>query len=164
MHAELAVRLTIFKFCLSSCLSPCCWIVFVVSVYFDFLATLSVVVAGIVTRPEDMFRSLTTASPYLCVLLVAVEALHLAHLMASHGYFFPIDDHMLTVKNDNTYYRFQVSSITSHHLTLYNVRWGHSFSHYLFTALFRVGSRCCLPNLCTWLSAIEPRWPHHSIW
>nr|KAG5695941.1 hypothetical protein BaRGS_017522 [Batillaria attramentaria] len=36
------------------------------------------------------------------------EALHLAHLMASHGYFFPIDDHMLTVKNDNTYYRFQL--------------------------------------------------------
>ncbi|KAL5008780.1 hypothetical protein ScPMuIL_014361 [Solemya velum] len=35
------------------------------------------------------------------------EALHLAHLMASHGYFFPIDDHVLTVKNDNTYYRFQ---------------------------------------------------------
>ncbi|KAJ8986258.1 hypothetical protein NQ317_009967 [Molorchus minor] len=35
------------------------------------------------------------------------EALHLAHLMASHGYFFPIDDHMLTVKNDNTFYRFQ---------------------------------------------------------
>ncbi|GFO16928.1 regulator of G-protein signaling 7-like protein [Plakobranchus ocellatus] len=39
-----------------------------------------------------------------------VEALHLAHLMSSHGYFFPIDDHMLTVKNDNTYYRFQVSA------------------------------------------------------
>jgi len=37
------------------------------------------------------------------------EALHLAHLMAAHGYFFPIDDHMLTVKNDNTFYRFQVS-------------------------------------------------------
>ncbi|XP_063241043.1 regulator of G-protein signaling 7 isoform X2 [Bacillus rossius redtenbacheri] len=35
------------------------------------------------------------------------EALHLAHLMAAHGYFFPIDDHMLTVKNDNTFYRFQ---------------------------------------------------------
>ncbi|KAL3874180.1 hypothetical protein ACJMK2_037227 [Sinanodonta woodiana] len=35
------------------------------------------------------------------------EALHLAHLMAAHGYFFPIDDHILTVKNDNTYYRFQ---------------------------------------------------------
>ncbi|XP_075227494.1 regulator of G-protein signaling 7 isoform X2 [Lycorma delicatula] len=35
------------------------------------------------------------------------EALHLGHLMAAHGYFFPIDDHMLTVKNDNTFYRFQ---------------------------------------------------------
>ncbi|XP_014289627.1 regulator of G-protein signaling 7 isoform X2 [Halyomorpha halys] len=35
------------------------------------------------------------------------EALHLAHQMASHGYLFPIDDHMLTVKNDNTFYRFQ---------------------------------------------------------
>ncbi|XP_017771922.1 PREDICTED: regulator of G-protein signaling 7 isoform X2 [Nicrophorus vespilloides] len=35
------------------------------------------------------------------------EALHLAHLMAAHGYFFPIDDHMLTVKNDGTFYRFQ---------------------------------------------------------
>lgn len=31
----------------------------------------------------------------------------MAHLMASHGYFFPIDDHCLTVKNDNTFYRFQ---------------------------------------------------------
>lgn len=35
------------------------------------------------------------------------EALHLAHLMSAHGYLFPIDDHVLTVKNDNTYYRFQ---------------------------------------------------------
>lgn len=35
------------------------------------------------------------------------EALHLAHLMASHGYFFPIDDHVLTVKADGTFYRFQ---------------------------------------------------------
>lgn len=36
------------------------------------------------------------------------EALCLANRMASFGYFFPIDDHVLTVKNDNTYYRFQV--------------------------------------------------------
>ncbi|XP_065209620.1 regulator of G-protein signaling 7 isoform X2 [Planococcus citri] len=36
-----------------------------------------------------------------------VEALHLAQLLASHGYLFPIDDHTLTVKNDNTFYRFQ---------------------------------------------------------
>ncbi|CAM1292875.1 RGS7 (predicted) [Pycnogonum litorale] len=35
------------------------------------------------------------------------KALHLAHLMAAHGYFFPIDDHVLTVKNDGTFYRFQ---------------------------------------------------------
>ncbi|XP_044592994.1 regulator of G-protein signaling 7 isoform X1 [Cotesia glomerata] len=35
------------------------------------------------------------------------EALRIAHLMASHGYLFPIDDHCLTVKNDNTFYRFQ---------------------------------------------------------
>ncbi|XP_008206364.1 regulator of G-protein signaling 7 isoform X1 [Nasonia vitripennis] len=35
------------------------------------------------------------------------EALHVAQLMAAHGYFFPIDDHSLAVKNDNTFYRFQ---------------------------------------------------------
>ncbi|XP_055946167.1 regulator of G-protein signaling 7-like isoform X2 [Argiope bruennichi] len=35
------------------------------------------------------------------------EALHLGHLMAAHGYFFPIDDHVLTVKADGTFYRFQ---------------------------------------------------------
>ncbi|KAF0296598.1 Regulator of G-protein signaling 7 [Amphibalanus amphitrite] len=35
------------------------------------------------------------------------EALHLAHLMAAHGYLFPIDDHILTVRNDGTFYRFQ---------------------------------------------------------
>ncbi|ESO12348.1 hypothetical protein HELRODRAFT_105287 [Helobdella robusta] len=37
----------------------------------------------------------------------ANDALHLAHLLATHGYIFPIDDHVLTVKNDNTFYRFQ---------------------------------------------------------
>lgn len=36
------------------------------------------------------------------------EALHFASLLASHGYLFPIDDHILTVKNDsNSLYRFQ---------------------------------------------------------
>jgi regulator of G-protein signaling len=35
------------------------------------------------------------------------DALHLAHLLASNGYVFQIDDHILTVKNDGTYYRFQ---------------------------------------------------------
>ncbi|CAG7818463.1 unnamed protein product, partial [Allacma fusca] len=35
------------------------------------------------------------------------EALHLAHLLSAHGYIFPIDEHILTVKNDSAYYRFQ---------------------------------------------------------
>lgn len=33
------------------------------------------------------------------------EAVHFAHLLSSHGYLFPIDDHALTVKNDGTFYR-----------------------------------------------------------
>lgn len=40
-----------------------------------------------------------------------LEALHFAHLISSHGYIFPIDDHILTVKNDGTFFRFQVRSI-----------------------------------------------------
>ena len=44
----------------------------------------------------------------MMVVFFSVEAVHVATLMASHGYFFPIDDHYLIVKNDNTYYRFQV--------------------------------------------------------
>lgn len=36
-----------------------------------------------------------------------LEALHFAHLIASHGYMFPIDDHILTVKNDGSFFRFQ---------------------------------------------------------
>lgn len=35
------------------------------------------------------------------------EALHLAGLIASHGYIFPIEDHTLSMKNDCTFYRFQ---------------------------------------------------------
>lgn len=29
--------------------------------------------------------------------------------MAAHGYFFPISDHVLTLKDDGTFYRFQVT-------------------------------------------------------
>ncbi|XP_069464000.1 regulator of G-protein signaling 7 isoform X3 [Ambystoma mexicanum] len=36
-----------------------------------------------------------------------VEALHMGTLMAAHGYFFPISDHVLTLKDDGTFYRFQ---------------------------------------------------------
>ena len=35
------------------------------------------------------------------------EAIHLGSLIAAHGYFFPIDDHVITLKNDNSFYRFQ---------------------------------------------------------
>ena len=45
----------------------------------------------------------------------------LANRMAASGYFFPIDDHVLQVKNDNTYYRFQVRFL--------------SFSNYMVVAL-----------------------------
>lgn len=46
---------------------------------------------------------------YICAIIFDLaEALHVAHLMGAHGYIFPIDDHILTVKNDGAYYRFQV--------------------------------------------------------
>lgn len=45
-------------------------------------------------------------SLFMCFL--PVEALHLGTLMAAHGYFFPISDHVLTLKDDGTFYRFQV--------------------------------------------------------
>ncbi|XP_009857681.2 regulator of G-protein signaling 7 [Ciona intestinalis] len=35
------------------------------------------------------------------------EAIHLGSLIAAHGYFFPIDDHVITLKNDGSFYRFQ---------------------------------------------------------
>jgi len=46
---------------------------------------------------------------------ILVEALYFANLLSSHGYLFPIDDHFLNVKNDGSYYRFQVSNLW--HLT-----------------------------------------------
>uniref|UniRef100_A0A8D1N1A6 Regulator of G protein signaling 7 n=1 Tax=Sus scrofa TaxID=9823 RepID=A0A8D1N1A6_PIG len=47
---------------------------------------------------------------FLCVFVCfhePVEALHLGTLMSAHGYFFPISDHVLTLKDDGTFYRFQ---------------------------------------------------------
>ncbi|KAL2098607.1 hypothetical protein ACEWY4_005087 [Coilia grayii] len=35
------------------------------------------------------------------------EAVHLGSLIAAHGYFFPISDHVLSLKDDGTLYRFQ---------------------------------------------------------
>lgn len=37
----------------------------------------------------------------------AANAIHLGSLVAAHGYFFPITDHVLTLRDDNTFYRFQ---------------------------------------------------------
>lgn len=54
-------------------------------------------------------RTYLTFSAYLSFFLETVEALHLGTLMAAHGYFFPISDHVLTLKDDGTFYRFQVS-------------------------------------------------------
>lgn len=39
------------------------------------------------------------------------DAIHFAHLLSSHGYLFPIDDHLLTVKNDGTFYRYTTNNI-----------------------------------------------------
>uniref|UniRef100_A0A5F5PHV5 Regulator of G protein signaling 6 n=1 Tax=Equus caballus TaxID=9796 RepID=A0A5F5PHV5_HORSE len=36
-----------------------------------------------------------------------VEAIHVGSLIAAQGYVFPISDHVLTVKDDGTFYRFQ---------------------------------------------------------
>uniref|UniRef100_A0A7N6ASY8 Regulator of G protein signaling 6 n=1 Tax=Anabas testudineus TaxID=64144 RepID=A0A7N6ASY8_ANATE len=37
------------------------------------------------------------------------EAMHIGSLIAAQGYFFPISDHVLSLKDDGTFYRFQVS-------------------------------------------------------
>lgn len=46
----------------------------------------------------------------VCVsfLMSTAEAIHLGSLIAAHGYIFPISDHVLTLKDDGTLYRFQV--------------------------------------------------------
>ncbi|KAB0342294.1 hypothetical protein FD754_019220, partial [Muntiacus muntjak] len=37
----------------------------------------------------------------------SIEAIHLGSLIAAQGYVFPISDHVLTMKDDGTFYRFQ---------------------------------------------------------
>lgn len=39
----------------------------------------------------------------------AAEAMHIGSLIAAQGYFFPISDHVLSLKDDGTFYRFQVN-------------------------------------------------------
>lgn len=45
----------------------------------------------------------------LASVLSTAEAMHIGSLIAAQGYFFPISDHVLTLKDDGTFYRFQVS-------------------------------------------------------
>lgn len=65
------------------------------------------------------------------------EALHLAHLLAAHGYLFPVDDHCLTVKNDGTHYRFQTPYFwPSNQWEPENTDYGNLFIFLLFCLSF----------------------------
>jgi len=69
--------------------------------------------AGFSSEPDScatlVCKLSVTHSVYAeCVYLISAEAVHLANLMCATGYIFPIDDHILVVKNDGAYYRFQV--------------------------------------------------------
>lgn len=44
----------------------------------------------------------------ISTLSFSAEAMHIGSLMAAQGYFFPISDHVLCLKDDGTLYRFQV--------------------------------------------------------
>uniref|UniRef100_A0A8C2GIJ2 Regulator of G protein signaling 7b n=1 Tax=Cyprinus carpio TaxID=7962 RepID=A0A8C2GIJ2_CYPCA len=76
----------------------------------DIIARMQDEKNGIPIRTVKSFLSKIPSvfSECVCVCVcVAVEALHLGTLMAAHGYFFPISDHVLTLKEDGTFYRFQ---------------------------------------------------------
>ena len=46
-----------------------------------------------------------------CIFLfLTVEAIHIGSLIAAQGYLFPISDHVLALKDDGTFFRFQVSA------------------------------------------------------
>ncbi|XP_075908129.1 regulator of G-protein signaling 7-like isoform X2 [Petromyzon marinus] len=64
----------------------------------SFLSKIPSVVTG-ADIVQWLMRNLTIDDP--------AEALHLGTLVSAHGYFFPISDHVLTLKDDNTFYRFQ---------------------------------------------------------
>uniref|UniRef100_A0A673LBF0 Regulator of G-protein signaling 7-like n=1 Tax=Sinocyclocheilus rhinocerous TaxID=307959 RepID=A0A673LBF0_9TELE len=76
----------------------------------DIIARMQDEKNGIPIRTVKSFLSKIPSVFSVCVsvrLCVAVEALHLGTLMAAHGYFFPISDHVLMLKDDGTFYRFQ---------------------------------------------------------
>lgn len=51
--------------------------------------------------------------------VLAAEAIHIGSLIAAQGYIFPISDHVLTLKDDGTFYRFQVSLNIFHYQQRY---------------------------------------------
>lgn len=59
------------------------------------------------------------------------DALHLATLLLQHGYIFPVIEHSLLVKDDNTLYRLQLPYFWPSHAThTDNVEYGKIF-HWL---------------------------------
>lgn len=78
--------------------------------------------------------------------MLTVEALHLGQLLASHGYIFPIDDHSLTMKNDNTLYRFQVRLIFKR-IFVFGEQIRMSNVYFFFRP--RISGRLIIPNLKT---------------
>ena len=58
---------------------------------------------------EELVLSATQTNVVLCVVSsCSAEAIHIGSLIAAQGYTFPISDHVLTLKDDGTFYRFQV--------------------------------------------------------
>uniref|UniRef100_A0A3P9Q498 Regulator of G protein signaling 6 n=1 Tax=Poecilia reticulata TaxID=8081 RepID=A0A3P9Q498_POERE len=64
----------------------------------SFLSKIPSVVSG-ADIVQWLMKNLSTEDP--------AEAIHLGSLIAAHGYIFPISDHVLTLKDDGTHYRFQ---------------------------------------------------------
>uniref|UniRef100_A0A8C5PTL2 Regulator of G protein signaling 6 n=1 Tax=Leptobrachium leishanense TaxID=445787 RepID=A0A8C5PTL2_9ANUR len=64
----------------------------------SFLSKIPSVVTG-ADIVQWLMKNLTVEDP--------VEAIHLGSLIAAQGYIFPISDHVLTLKDDGTFYRFQ---------------------------------------------------------
>ncbi|XP_056096719.1 regulator of G-protein signaling 6-like [Rhinichthys klamathensis goyatoka] len=56
-----------------------------------------------------------------------VEAIHIGSLIAAQGYIFPISDHVLTLKDDGTFYRFQVSLSTVSTINQIRIMWIESW-------------------------------------
>uniref|UniRef100_A0A672FEH3 Regulator of G protein signaling 6 n=1 Tax=Salarias fasciatus TaxID=181472 RepID=A0A672FEH3_SALFA len=68
-------------------------------------------IEDIVTRIQDETEGvpIRTVKSFMTKIpsVVTVEAMHIGSLIAAQGYFFPISDHVLSLKDDGTFYRFQ---------------------------------------------------------